>query len=52
MNQKIGAEIRTGFCNEMGFKVRTGASIDYGPRKITSINSVPLTKEKFLLESL
>ena len=46
LNQKIGAEIRTGFCNEMGFKVRTGASIDYGPRKITSINSVPLTKGK------
>ena len=44
MNRKVGAEIRTGFCNEMGFKVRTGTSCDYGPRKISSINKVPLTK--------
>tara|TARA_R100001082_G_scaffold73312_1_gene42098 strand:- start:323 stop:1339 length:1017 start_codon:yes stop_codon:yes gene_type:complete len=46
MNHKIGTEIRTGVCNETGFKVRSGFSVDHGPRKISSVNSVPLTKGK------
>ena len=43
-NNKVGAEVRTGVCNETGAKFRAGFSADYGPRKISSINSVPLTK--------
>jgi len=43
-NNKVGAEVRTGVCNETGAKFRAGYSADYGPRKISSINSVPLTK--------
>ena len=43
-NNKVGAEVRTGVCNETGAKFRAGYSADYGPRKISSVNSVPLTK--------
>ena len=43
-NNKVGAEVRTGVCNETGAKFRAGFSADYGPRKISSVNSVPLTK--------
>tara|TARA_Y100001970_G_scaffold92734_1_gene116898 strand:+ start:6528 stop:7550 length:1023 start_codon:yes stop_codon:yes gene_type:complete len=43
-NNKVGAEVRTGVCNETGAKFRAGFSADYGPRKISSVNSVPITK--------
>ena len=43
-NNKVGAEVRTGVCNETGAKFRAGYSADFGPRSISSINKVPITK--------
>ena len=43
-NNKVGAEVRTGVCNENGAKFRAGFSADYGPRKISSVNSFPIGK--------
>ena len=42
MNLKTGVEIRTGACNETGFKWRAGFSRDAGSRKISGICKAPV----------
>ena len=34
--------IRTGGCNESGYKVRSGFSVDYGARKVSSFVKAPI----------
>jgi len=42
MKRHTGQLIRTGPCNETGFKVRSGFSVDYGARRVSSFVKAPI----------
>ena len=42
MKRHTGQLIRTGACNETGFKVRSGFSRDYGARRVSSFVKAPI----------